>query len=354
MANTFLALPVPATDGVGAWVDVSGLSPAKTLTLDGGAFAGQLFVECSNNGQVSAAPAPVPILQAGLPNAIEFVATLQWMRVRRVGSSSGPAGTPAVVVGAPSSAGNVFATLAVPAVNGTGAPSSLAAGGEINTFAVVGPFVGSIFIELSNDGTDFSSNLRFDSGAGVPQTFVGVVSSARVRQALTSGSPLPTVAAGSGSDSTAGTAGVLSVTAGTGGVTITGTGANPVVNVPVAVQTITAGPGISVTGTATAPVVNNTGVLTITAGAGISVTGTAGAPIITNTGQTSPLTFSDGVTRTVNNVTNDVVTGKAGGNQWSGGTAATDPLDIKANLAGGAGQITFELGKGVFATVDST
>lgn len=305
MANTFVTLPVPATDGVGAWADVSGIAPSKTLTVDGGSYAGQLYIECANDNQISAAPAPTPVFSAGLPNAIEFTSTLRFMRVRRVGSSQGPAGTPTVVVGGLSTAGNVFAAVAVPALNGTGAPTSIAGGGEINTFAVVGPFSGALFIEFSNDGVDFSSNIRFDNGNAIPVTFNGVIASVRVRNQLTSGSSVPTVNVGSGSDLSAGTAGVLSVNAGTGisvtgtgsnpivnntgvlaitggsgGVTITGTGSNPVVNVPVAVTSVSAGTGISVTGTATAPIVNNTGVLTVTAGTNVTVTGTGANPVV--------------------------------------------------------------------------
>ena len=54
-----------------------------------------------------------------------------------------------------------------------------------------------------------------------------------------------------------GSSSVQSVSAGTGGVTITGTATNPIVNIPDLVQSVSAGTGgVTITGTATAPVVN--------------------------------------------------------------------------------------------------
>ncbi len=77
--------------------------------------------------------------------------------------------------------------------------------------------------------------------------------------------------------------GVISVVAGTN-TTVTGTGANPVVNVPTMVKTLTAGTGIALTGTATDPIVTNTGVRTLTAGTNITLTGTATDPIVSASG----------------------------------------------------------------------
>ena len=73
--------------------------------------------------------------------------------------------------------------------------------------------------------------------------------------------------------------GVLSVSAGTG-ISITGTGANPVVN-NTGVLSVSAGTGISITGTGANPVVNNTGVLSVGAGTGgISIGGTGANPVV--------------------------------------------------------------------------
>ena len=49
----------------------------------------------------------------------------------------------------------------------------------------------------------------------------------------------------------------------------------------------------------------------------------------------SPLTFSSGLTRTLNNVTNDLITGKAGGQTVIGGTGVTDVLNLQGTSANG-------------------
>jgi len=50
------------------------------------------------------------------------------------------------------------------------------------------------------------------------------------------------------------------------------------------VASVTAGTGISITGTGTNPVVNNTGVLLVNAGSGISITGSPASPVVINGG----------------------------------------------------------------------
>jgi hypothetical protein len=77
------------------------------------------------------------------------------------------------------------------------------------------------------------------------------------------------------------TTGVVSVNAGTG-ITITGTGTNPIVN-NAGVITLTAGTGLTNAGTATNPLINNTGVVSLVQGVGIQIAGTTN-PTITNTG----------------------------------------------------------------------
>lgn len=67
----------------------------------------------------------------------------------------------------------------------------------------------------------------------------------------------------------------------------------------------------------------------------------------------SPLTFTQGLSRNGNTVTNDVITGKAGGQAWQGGTNAGDSLDILAT-AGGNGPILFELSAMSVGLVDVT
>lgn len=61
-------------------------------------------------------------------------------------------------------------------------------------------------------------------------------------------------------------------------------------------------------------------------------------------------TFSSGLTKTGNNVTNDVITGKAGGQVWTSGTAAGDTLTIRTTSAGSpSGLMTLQAG-GILAS----
>jgi hypothetical protein len=55
----------------------------------------------------------------------------------------------------------------------------------------------------------------------------------------------------------------------------------------------------------------------------------------------SPLTFSSGLTRTVNDVKNDLITGKAGGQTIIGGTGASDDLLLQSTSNGTKGSVAF-------------
>lgn len=189
MSNISVDLPVPAGTGAGAWVDTSGLSPEKTIIVDNGPFTGQLFVEMSNDGSSAVAPENIPIFANN--QVYPFTATLQFMRVRRLGSG----GSPTVSVAAAPATGNLFATLNV-VVGGTGTSTDLSLGGDINTFEVSGAFSGYVFVELSDDGTTFSSSLLFTAAGS--RTFLGPLRAVRVRTAQIAGAT-PAVSVGSGS-----------------------------------------------------------------------------------------------------------------------------------------------------------
>jgi hypothetical protein len=210
MANVYVVLPVPAGDGVGAGVNTSGLAPDKTLSVDGGPFTGTLYIESSNDNQVSWAPVDVlPFTSdAQIPGKCE--STAQFMRVRRVGTGPVPSGTPTVKVGAEIGA-NVFGAMAVPVGSGVGALIDLSAGGSVNTFNVVGvgPVDGQLIIDVSDDaGATWSPAILFDSLGKVGQNYNGIISSARVRRTLVVGSgATPAVSVGSGDPSGSGFAG---------------------------------------------------------------------------------------------------------------------------------------------------
>jgi hypothetical protein len=207
VANVFVVLPVPAGDGVGPWVDVSGQSPERTISVDGGAFAGTLYLEASDDGQASAAPAGVGPFIGGSQTPQTWVQALQWLRVRR--SGSGGVGAPTVAVAAPAASSAVFGAMAVPVNDGVGAAISLSGGGDVNTFQVVGAFAGQVLIETSGDGINFVPALIFDVGGEVGQTVVGVLNSARVRRRGSGGGAVPLVSVGSSA-----TAGAASITTG--------------------------------------------------------------------------------------------------------------------------------------------
>jgi hypothetical protein len=203
VANVFLSLVVPAADGVGAWVDVSSQGPERRISVDGGAFGGTIYIEASNDGQASAAPANVGPFTGPTEAPQTFVQAYNFMRVRRAGS--GGVGTPTVNLAAPAAVSNAFGAMNVPAVDGVGAAIDLSGGGDVNTFQVEGPYTGQVFIETSTDGVNFSPTLLFQIFHGPGQQVLGVLSAARVRRRGSSGGSLPLVSVGS--QATSGAAG---------------------------------------------------------------------------------------------------------------------------------------------------
>ncbi len=198
MSNVFVALPVTAADGIGAWVDTSAMVGLKTLSVDGGDFSGTLYIEGSNDAQASASPVDVsPFIRGQV--AQQVAGLFQFMRVRRTLTGVTPVGTPTVKIGAEVGAGAIFAAMNVPPdASSSGTPVDLSTGGSLNTFTVVGAFSGRIIIEVSTDaGVTWSPALVFDSGGRVSQNFVGVISRARVQRRTTPG-PTPNVAVASG------------------------------------------------------------------------------------------------------------------------------------------------------------
>lgn len=200
MANVYVVLPVPAGDGVGAGVNTSGLAPLKTLSIDGGPFTGTVYIEASNDNQLSWAPADVLPFTSDAQVPGQLLATVQFMRVRRTGTGPVPSGTPTVKVGAETGT-NIFGAMAVPAGSGAGALIDLTLGGSVNTFNVVGGVLdGQLIIDVSDDaGTTWSPAILFDSLGKVGQNFQGIITSARVRRTFVTGSgAAPTVSVGSG------------------------------------------------------------------------------------------------------------------------------------------------------------
>ena len=284
MSNEFVSLPVPAGDGVGAWTDTSALAPAKTISVDGGAFGGTLYIEASNDAQVSAFPADCGPFTGPTFSPQEFSEPCQFMRVRRQGSSGSPLGTPSVGVGGITTTITEYAAMNVPVSDGVGTATDLTAGGDTNSFAVVGDLKGAqLFIETSTDGVNFSPTLLFTAGHTAAQTVRGVLNSARVRIRGLIAPVTSLVSVGSGSSTSAGVvSGVNAVHAGTA-ISVTGTAADPIVN-NIGVTSAVAGAGLSVSSATGAVTFTNTGVTSIVAGSNITISGSTGAVTINATG----------------------------------------------------------------------
>ncbi len=200
MANQFLSIPVPATTGVGASVDVSELAFIKTITVAvPHPYEGTIDIEFSNDA-------------AGLSwNSIRSVANgtqftvgiaARWMRVEvqnyRIGDP------PTAMVASDTDTANVFINLPVTAGNGTGAsvPVSLAAG-VMKTVSVAGTFSGDVDIQISEDGTAWNSLRTFSSPSS--ETFRVVAAFMRaVRMGASSVPGTPSVDIGCASENVAG------------------------------------------------------------------------------------------------------------------------------------------------------
>lgn len=162
MPVTTLNLPVPAADGVGAWVDVSSIAPERTISIDVGAnFEGELFVDAA----CTAGAAPVDPLQ--FTPVLRFDSTTQrkttillacnFLRVRRRFTRPENPTVPVVNVGGDTAGASVFGVLAVTAGNGLGAPLDISAGGAVLTILTAGTFDRAVYIEGSQDaGTTFA------------------------------------------------------------------------------------------------------------------------------------------------------------------------------------------------------
>ena len=146
MANLYIPLPVPASNGVGASIDVSQLGSKRTILVSG-VFLGTVNVEVSDDGDnfVSAAT----FNNAGDDYTAEISSC--FMRVRLSGYKSG---TPIVEVGG-QALGTDSVILEVPTENGVGAASNVSEHGAEKNVVVSGKFGGGIRIQASNDGVNF-------------------------------------------------------------------------------------------------------------------------------------------------------------------------------------------------------
>ena len=149
MANQFVALPAPAANGSGAWVDVSSFGALKSITAvgNGGVFTPFVTIECSNEDT----PVHAYSLVTFSNPEDEFTTEVacHWMRATVSNYRGG--GAPTVEVGGTDD-GTSSLELNVPADNGAAAAVDVSALPLFKTVQVGGPFRGQINIEVSEDG----------------------------------------------------------------------------------------------------------------------------------------------------------------------------------------------------------
>ena len=187
MPNAFLNLPVPAANGAGAAVDVSVMGATKTIIV-GGVFEGAVGIEYATDAAPAAwAPLPEAVFNSN-PGRVTIDLAARWMRATMTGYKSGAANAD---VGAPNT-GAEFIDFVVPAV-GDSAPVDISGMPTLKTVVVGGPFTGSINLQVSEDGVDYSTVMSFQQPGGQTAKVVGQF--ARVRHSNGSGSPVMAMAA---------------------------------------------------------------------------------------------------------------------------------------------------------------
>lgn len=153
MAQVFVNLPAPSSNGAGAPVDVSSFGPIKTMTLAGGADC-VVTIEMSNDpGAINWAP--VWVFNQSGTKTLEVAAHFMRAVVQQYKS-----GTPVVDVGG-TNEGASFVQLVAPAGDGVGAPVDVSALGIFRTVHVGAPFRGQCNIEVSEDGTNWATAFSF-------------------------------------------------------------------------------------------------------------------------------------------------------------------------------------------------
>lgn len=189
MANVFIDLPVPAGNGSGASQSTTAMGANKTVTVQG-AFHGSITIEISNDGGLTFGS----LITFSTPGVITVVACAGEMRVTRSGVPSINPGLPNVDVGA-NDDGTQIATLNVPVGNGDGVPTVVSGFGQVYSIACIGAFNGAANIQITEDGTSWSTVYTFSGTQGIV-SLVFTASSIRVsRSGTTGGLPSISIAA---------------------------------------------------------------------------------------------------------------------------------------------------------------
>jgi hypothetical protein len=363
--NQILTLNVPGVDQTeGTPLDVSGLVGDKSIEISGN-YNGSYTILGSNDGVLY-----VPLLtfnsgsgSQAFKQTTSFI--VNWLKVRRRATNlSGPVSIVVAAQAAINCAGSgsaganqfiQFNQIPVGAQVGPGPTVDLwalvSATGLDPGFNVMcgGKFVGTIVIEGSNDGVQFTpvgddsqgtSIGGFTAGStaspqGNPTEFSplivdNVVRYLRTRVATGTRVMEPVSITLGGSQNCAGTGGgggtVTSVNPGTG-ISITGPAAAPIVNLANVADQTFLGNDSGVLGPPT-PLTTTQVKAMLFGGLASGVMG-----VTTGTGVVSTMALT-GLQATGTTLTNNVVTGLAGGQTWNFGTAAADSGTILSTTAG--------------------
>lgn len=168
-SNTYVSLPVPAADGVGAAVDTSELGIDKTFTISDD-FSGILHIEISNDGGATFFPA---LSIDRVDRKVVRALVAQFMRVRRQGTDGFVGGSAEVRVGAPTTDCGRFVTPDLPGGPSVGAPSDISDFGSFNTIVTTGAVRNVIGVEVSEDGTNWLECVTVSKPGIITKTFTG-------------------------------------------------------------------------------------------------------------------------------------------------------------------------------------
>ena len=153
MGNLFVNVPVPAANGSGAAVNLSGFGFSKTINVTG-SFDAAVTIEISNQ-LVPTRWAPIATFNRPDGLVVDFAA--RWVRASVAGYKTG---APACDIGGTDD-GTLFASLPVPAGNGAGAAIDTSVLPLFKTVTVGGPFGGNVQLEVSEDGATDWAQLGF-------------------------------------------------------------------------------------------------------------------------------------------------------------------------------------------------
>jgi len=174
MSSVAVSLNIPAGSGVGTNTDVHTYEPAKTLGCNGTlnpATGETVVVEGSlDPAATEASFFGVCYFQGANEPPKTILASLYWMRVRRIGASA--ANAPNVEVGSNDATSvQIYFEPVVPSTAGAGPSMDVSTGGELLTVAIQGGIVatgstatgaGEIYVlEGSNDGSNWSGIVAF-------------------------------------------------------------------------------------------------------------------------------------------------------------------------------------------------